>query len=53
MSVFSKPTQSYTFGVKNESEKSIEVTLDFSGSENLIFSAKGHQVKKTVKAGEM
>ena len=52
-SYYSAVTDSYTFGIKNEIENSIEATLDISGSENLISSSKGTIVKKMIKGGEL
>jgi hypothetical protein len=45
-------TRAVTYGVRNESEKPLEITLDLSQSENLTFSAKGPLVKKVVKPKE-
>lgn len=51
--MMSQATQTYSFGVKNESAAPIEVTLDIGASENLVASVKGTAVKKVVKPGEM
>ena len=49
----SKASQSFTYGVRNESDKPLEVTLDLSASDNLVYSTKGPLVKKVVKPGEI
>ena len=52
MSHFSSNSFAYTYGVKNESGNALEVTLDFSSSENMAYSSKSPIVKKVVKPGE-
>jgi hypothetical protein len=52
VSHYSKASSAFTFGVRNETDKPLEVTLDLSGSENLVFSTKGPVVKKVVKPGD-
>ena len=53
LSLFSPNAYSYTFGVQNTSEKNLEVTLDLSSSDNMVFSSKGPIIKKNTKTGEM
>ena len=50
----SNNTLAFTYGIRNTSATNpIEATLDLSESENLIFSAKGPMVKKTIKPNEI
>lgn len=49
----SKPTLSYTYGIKNTGGAPIEATIDLSGSDNMLMSSKDAIVKKTVKPNEM
>eukprot|EP00347_Sterkiella_histriomuscorum_P008050 403346565 len=53
ISLFSPGSNSYTFGIRNIKDFSIEVMLDLSFSENMTFSSKGPIVKKVVKPGQI
>ena len=53
LSFYSPTTFAYTYGAKNTGAAPLEVTLDFSGSENLSGTGKGLLVKKVVKPGEI
>ena len=53
ISLFSGATNSFSYGVKNESGAGLEVTLDLSASENLLTSSKSPLVKKNLKTAEM
>ena len=50
---FSKATHCYSYGLYNEQAQAIEVTLDCSASENMLFSAKIPLVKKRIEAGQL
>ena len=49
----SKPTLSYTYGIKNTGTAPIEASIDLSASDNMFISSKDAIVKKTVKPNEM
>ena len=53
MQYYSPTTHSYTYGVKNSGATPLEISLDFSSSENLNLSSKGPLVKKVVKPNEI
>jgi hypothetical protein len=50
---FSNNAFSYSYAVKNETDKPIEATIDLGGSDNMGFSSKGPLIKKTIPAGEL
>ncbi len=51
ISMFSPGSYTLTYGVKNLKDTPLEVTLDMSQSENLIFSSRGPLVRRVVPAG--
>ncbi len=54
MYVYSAPTSSYMYGIKNEGEATQEITLDLSGCDNMQVSTKSDGImKKVLKGGEM
>ena len=50
---FSPKTHCYSYGVYNEQPQAIEVNLDCSESENMVFSSKLPVVKKRVEPGQL
>jgi hypothetical protein len=53
LSYHSPNIYAYIYGIKNEGELPLEVTLDFSASENVSLSTKSPLVRKVVKPGEV
>lgn len=53
LSLHSKGSQSFTYGIRNEGTNPIDFTLDLSESENMTFSSKEGMIKKQVKPGQI
>lgn len=53
VSLKSASSKSTSYGIKNDSEKTLEVTVDLSESDNVIFSSKDGIIKKVVKPGAL
>ena len=43
---FSEQVHAYSYGVLNDSDKTLDITMDCSASQNMLFSTKGEVIKK-------
>lgn len=50
---FSEQVHAYSYGVLNDSDKTMDVTIDCSASQNMLFSTKGEVIKKRVEPGKL
>jgi hypothetical protein len=50
---FSEQVHAYSYGVLNELDRPIEITLDCSASQNMLFSTRTNTIKKRVDPGKL
>lgn len=50
---FSEQSYTFTYGIENISNRTIEVTLDCNSSRNMVFSEASGKVTKVVEPGQL
>jgi hypothetical protein len=50
---FSEQVLAYSYAVQNLSSKPLDITLDFSKSENMLYSSSQSKIKKAVMPGQV
>ena len=50
---FSEQVLAYSYAVQNISAKALDIMLDFSKSENMLYSSRESRIKKVVMPGQV
>ena len=51
MYTFSEQILAYSYAIQNLTNKTLEFTLDFSSSVNMLYSSKKHKITKIIQGG--